>query len=312
MLFAAVREVSPHRPLAAGLAAAILGTMAGLTGVLSQVQNDALLLPLCVATFWLLARDLRRRRVGLLLPLVAGATIVTQLIAGPAAVAAVVAGLCGDARLRGVSWRSREVLRVLVTRLAAFAVLPLPWVTFNLYEYHWLWPIVRGGDGGGAGGAVTGDPGLYRHFIELMHAGVLGVMGGLWLQIWPVQNLFVATDLRPAAVIAFAGGAALVAGLWSGSLLRERRRLAFWAGVMLVSFLGVFVVLLANASSAHGPPDFVARYFVAFAAAYAAFVGTAVGSISDSRPWVARACSCGVGLVLAWMMLDVAYPGVVG
>ncbi len=74
LLYAAVREVSPHRPLAAGLAAAILGSMAGVTGMLSQVQNDALLLPLCVATFWLLARDLRRRRSGLLLPLVAGAS----------------------------------------------------------------------------------------------------------------------------------------------------------------------------------------------------------------------------------------------
>jgi 4-amino-4-deoxy-L-arabinose transferase-like glycosyltransferase len=312
LLYAAVREVSPHRPLAAGLAAAILGSMAGLTGVLSQVQNDALLLPLCVATFWLLARDLRRRRAGLLLPLVAGATIITQLIAGPAAVVAVLAGLHGDARLRGVSWRSRAVLRLAASRIGMFALPVAPWVVFNLHEYRWFWPIVRGGDGGASAGAVTGDPGLYQHAVELLHAAVLGVMGGLWLQIWPVQNLFVATDLRPAAVIAFAGGAALVAALWSGDLLRERRRLAFWAAVMLVSFVGVFVVLLANASSTHGVPDFVARYFVAFAAAYAAFVGTAVAGISESRPWIVRGCSCGVALVLAWMMLDVAYSGVVG
>jgi MFS family permease len=309
LLYAAVREVSPHRPLAAGLAAVILGTMTGLTSLLSQVQNDALLLPLCVGTFWMLARDLRRRRAGLLLPLLAGATIVTQLIAGPAAVVAVVAGLCCDSRLRRDSWRSRDALRLVGTRLGVFAVPVLPWVAFNLYEYQWLWPIAGGTANAGP---TTNNPGLVRHFVELLHTAALGVIGSLWLQIWPLQSNLTTTDLRPPGVIAFAGVAALVAALWSGGLLRERRRLAFWAGVTVVSFLSVFVVLLANATSVGGAPDFVARYFVAFGAAYAAFVGTAVAGISDSRPWIVRGCSCGVALVLVWLMLDIAYPGVVG
>jgi hypothetical protein len=184
----------------------------------------------------------------------------------------------------------------------------LPWVAFNLYEYQWLWPIARGT----AGGPTTNNPGLVRHFVELLHTAAIAVIGSLWLQIWPLQNNFSTTDLRPPTVIAAAGGVALVAALWSGGLLRERRRLAFWAGVTFVSFLSVFLVLLANASSVGGAPDFVARYFVAFGAAYAAFVGTAVAGISDSRPWLVRGCSCGVALVLAWLMLDLAYPGLVG
>jgi hypothetical protein len=101
-------------------------------------------------------------------------------------------------------------------------------------------------------------------------------------------------------------------GLYSGELLRERRRLAFWVGVALVSFVSAFLVLLANAISVGGSPDFVARYFVAFAAAYAALVGTAVASMSNSRPWLVRGCACALALVLWWQMLDTAYPSWVG
>lgn len=303
MLYAAVREVSPHRPLAAGLAAAILGTMTGLTSLLSQVQNDALLLPICVAMFWLLARDLRRRRSGLMLPFVAGATVLTHLVAGPAAVVAVLLGVGADWRL--VSWRSREAVRLVSSRLATFALPLLPWVAFNLYKYSWFWPI--GGSVTGGGAPATRNIGLVRHSVELLHSAAMGVFGSLWLQLWPGG-----TDARPSVVIAAAGFAALIVALCSGELLRERRRLGFWAGVAIVSFLGAFIVLLANAISVGGAPDFVGRYFAAFAAAYAAFIATAVASMSSRHPWVVRGCSCGIALALAWQMLDVAYPWAVG
>jgi hypothetical protein len=309
LLYAAVREVSPHRPLAAGLAAAILASMSGLSGLLSQVQNDALLLPLSVATFWLLARGLRERRAGLLLPLIAGATIVTQLIAGPAAVVCVLAALWGDARLHGVSLRSRPALRVIASRLVVFALPVLPWMLFNLFRYHWLWPIAT--EGGGASPAAR-NWGLVRHVAELLHTAGFAVFGSLWLQIWPEHAGAVATDVRPAAVLAFAGAAAVVIALCTGDLLRERRRLGYWGAVALVSFAGVFVVLLANAASVGGVPDFVARYFVGFAAAYAALVGTAIASMTSARAWLARGCSCGVALLLMWMLLDTAYPWAVG
>lgn len=306
-LYLAVREVSPHRPLAAGLAASILGTMTGLSGLLSQVQNDALLLPLSALAFWLLARDLRRRRMGLLLPLVAGATIITQLIAGPAAVLIVLAGLSGDDRVRRASLRSAESLRIIATRLVAFAIPIAPWVAFNLYEYRWLWPIST------AGGAPSSqNSGLVRHTIELLYTAGYAVFGSLWLQIWPVHAGAFPTDLRPAGVLAIAGGVALVVGAATGDLIRERIRLGFWGAVALVSFLGTFVVLLANAASVGGQPDFVARYFVAFAAAYAALVGTALASLASSRAWLTRALVGAVSLGLAWQMLDTAYPWLVG
>ena len=308
LLYAAVREVSPQRPLAAGLAAAILASMSGLTGLLSQVQNDALLLPLSVATFWLLARGLRQRRAGLLLPFVAGCTIVTQLIAGPAAVVCVLVALLGDARLRGVSLRSRAPLRLIASRVGIFVLPVAPWMLFNLFEYHWLWPIATAGGGAPA----TRNWAVVRHLIELLHTAAYGVFGSLWLQIWPEHAGAVTTDLRPPAVIAFTGAAALVIGLHGGALLRERLRLAYWGAVALVSFLGVFIVLLANAASVGGEPDFVARYFVAFAAAYAALVGTAVASMSDGRLWLVRGVSCGLALLLMWQLFDTAYPWAVG
>ena len=208
LLYGAVREVSPHRPLAAGLAAAILGSMAGVASMLSQVQNDALLLPLCVATFWLLARDLRRRRSGLLLPLIAGASAVTQLIAAPAAVVAVLAALGGDARLRDGAWRSGDGLRVMSSRLALLALPVLPWVAFNLYEYRWIWPVARSA-GSNAGPAVAHN----WRLVELLPQAGSNVFSGLWLQLWPLQHGGTPVDARPAAVIALATALALIVTL---------------------------------------------------------------------------------------------------
>jgi hypothetical protein len=304
LLYRAIRVVSPHRPLAAGLSAAILATMAGLTSLLSQVQNDALLLPLSAALFWTLARDLRARRAGLALPLIAGATIVTQLVAGPLAVVAVLVALAADRRLRALAWRSRDWLRLVVTRLGVFALPVLPWVAFNLYEYQWFWPISTGP----AGAPASHNPALLEHVVELVHSAAFAVYGSLWLYIWPV----LATDLREPAVIAFAGLAALIVGLSTGELLRERRRLAFWIAAALVSFGSAFVVLLANAVSVGGSPDFVARYFVAYACTYAAIVSTAVASMASGRPWLVRGSACALALVLLWQMLDTAYPSWVG
>ena len=119
-------------------------------------------------------------------------------------------------------------------------------------------------------------------------------------------------DLRPSAVLALATAVALIVALRSGELLRERLRLGYWGAVMLVSFASVYLVLSANAASVGGAPDFVARYFVAFAAAYAAFAGTAVTSVATGRPWLARGCACGLALLLSWQMLDLAYPWLVG
>jgi hypothetical protein len=258
--------------------------------------------------FWLLARDMRARRAGPWLPLVAGATIITQLLAAPAALVAVLVALAFDDRLRELGLRTRAGLRIVLERLVLFALPVSPWVAFNLHEYRWFWPI------SGSGGTAPADRNftLLRQTIELLHTAAFGVFGSLWLQVWPLRNGVVTTDLRSAAALAGAGGAALVIGLSTGELLRERRRIAFWAACAVVSFVGAFVILVANATSVGGAPDFVARYFCAFAAAYAALVGTAVASVGVGRPWIVRGGACGLALVLAWLMLDTAYPSIVG
>ena len=51
-LFLALRATFPREPLAAGIAAVILASFTGITHLLSQVQNDALLLPVCVLLLW--------------------------------------------------------------------------------------------------------------------------------------------------------------------------------------------------------------------------------------------------------------------
>jgi hypothetical protein len=190
-----------------------------------------------------------------------------------------------------------------------FAIPISPWVLFNLYEYRWLWPIATSGPGTAA---APRNFALLHRLLELLHAAAFGVFGSLWLQIWPLRNGVVTTDVRAGTVLAAAAFVALIAGLWTGEVLRERRRYAFWVGAALVSFAGAFVVLVGNAASVGGEPDFVARYFCAFAAAYAALTGTAIGSIAANRPWIVRGASCGVALVLAWLMLDIAYGNYAG
>ena len=88
LAFLAVRETAPERPLAAGLAAVILGTMSGLTYTLSQVQNDALLMGMYALVFWLLCRELPRRRAGYWLAGALGLLGVTQIVAIPFAAVA--------------------------------------------------------------------------------------------------------------------------------------------------------------------------------------------------------------------------------
>ncbi len=239
----------------------------------------------------------------------AGATIITQLLAAPAAVVAVLVALAFDDRLRELGLRSRAGLRIALGRLVLFALPVSPWIAFNLHEYRWFWPIANSG---GTAGPSSRNYTLLRQIVELLHTAAFGVFGSLWLQIWPLRHGVVTTDLRSAAVLAGAGGAALVIGLATGELLRERRRIAFWAACAVVSFAGAFIVLVANATSVGGAPDFVARYFCAFAAAYAALIGTAVASVGVNRPWLVRGGACGLALVLAWLMLDTAYPSFVG
>jgi hypothetical protein len=310
LLYRGVREVSPHRPLAAGVAAAILGSMGGIVSSLSQVQNDALLMPLCVATFWLLARDLRRRRAGLLLPLIGGASIVTQFVAGPAAVVVTLAALRGDERLRDAGWRTREGVRVIATRLAAFGAFIVPDVIYNLIVYHWFWPIAVSSGAGGAPAARNWA--LARHFVEQVFDSGDKLFTGFWLQLWPLRDNAAPPDPRAATVIAVVAAVSLIIALCTGELVRERLRLGYWAAAAAISFFGVYVVLFASAASSGGYPDFVGRYFVAFAAAYAGFVGTAVACVAVTRPWIARGFASAVALVLCWQMLDLAYPWVVG
>ena len=83
LLYAMLRATLPRVPLAAGVAAVVLATFTGITHLLSQVQNDALLVPACVLLLWAFLHDLEARRVSLWHGLAAGAVAATQLIVVP-------------------------------------------------------------------------------------------------------------------------------------------------------------------------------------------------------------------------------------
>ena len=124
-----------------------------------------------------------------------------------------------------------------------------------------------------------------RHTIELLHtagydvfSAASGCRSGRCARRVPDRS-------AALGVLAIAGGSALVVGARPGELLRERLRLGFWGAVALSRSSARLLVLLANAASVGASPDFVARYFVAFAAAYAAL------SAPRWRPW--RAAGCG-------------------
>ena len=109
-LWAAVREAWPANPLAAGLAALVLGTMSGLVGGFATFDPDSLLLTLWCAGMWLGLRDWRARRCsGWTVAALTAATCVSS-VAVPAALAAVL----------GLGWRAGLHRRV-AGRLAARA-----------------------------------------------------------------------------------------------------------------------------------------------------------------------------------------------
>jgi hypothetical protein len=175
LAFLAVRATAPERPLAAGLVAVILGTMSGVSYTLSQVQNDALLIAMFALVFWLLCRDIPRRRASYTLAAAAGLMGVTQIVAIP----------FGAVALIWTCWRAigrpagqlRAATRFALPRFAVAAAPLALWVGWNISQYHSPFP----GGGGltvSAGGPSTG-PAL-TDALALAQGAVTESFNHLW------------------------------------------------------------------------------------------------------------------------------------
>ena len=211
LVFLAVRATVPGRPLAAGLAAVILGTMSGLTYTLSQVQNCALLIAMFALVYWLLCRDVPRRRAGFWLAAATGCLTATQIVAAPFA-AAVIVGACWHA-LGPARPPLSSVARFALPRLAVAAAPVALWLIWNLSKYHSLFP---GGGGlslaSGSGAAGPGGPSLG----DLLPSAA-GAVTEPFSDFWGVGFAPRLPDLRPAPLLCLALVLSTFALLWSGA-----------------------------------------------------------------------------------------------
>jgi hypothetical protein len=260
LLWAAVREAWPANPLAAGLAAIVLGTMSGLVGGFATFDPDSLLLLLWCAGMWLGLRDWRARRCsGWMLAVATAATCVSS-VALPAAIAAVLA----------LSWRAGPGRRAF-ERLGLVLVPTIVWVAWNLHAYGNAWPL----------NAWFTGPARTQHWRSLtqvlrpLYDVSKGIFDGFYASgIAPDRHL----DERFPALVAVLVAAALVVALVSGRIAFARLPLARFGVLALGSFASIFVTLFVQSVVAGAPADYWQAHFGGFAAAWAGVAGIALAT----------------------------------
>jgi hypothetical protein len=270
LLFLLLRRMLPRQPLAAGIAAVVLATFTGITSLLSEVQNDALLLPVCVLLIWGFLYDLEQRRVSWWHGLAAGAAAATQLIAVPlGAVTLLIAALYGS---RGVP-RGRELRRLWLPFVLYVGPLGT-WVALNLKRYHGFIPVYPATPGAAVGHATTSD--LFRRTFELLDTARGTIVGTSYLPMWPPGGV----DTRPSGVLLVATFVALALVLFRQRV--ESRVIGLWIALAVGAFLLTFFATMINAGRSGSAGDvsgiFVGRYFVGTLAAISGAVGISVVS----------------------------------
>ena len=277
--------------LAGGFAAMVLATMAGIIDFLSQVQNDALLLPLGGALFWLVARAVRRRSLTWPLAACAAALSITQIVGVALAAAAVVAVAALEVR------SARARLPAVALRIAVAGVPLVLWVVSNVIRYGTLLPR-----------NVTAAPGLFRSENEqILHLHEYGftvfnaIIGGAYLHLTASPY---GADYRPLSILmpVVMAGTGLVCAFGS-----ERYRLALgYAWGMATATL--IVIYLADAASLIGTGGDLAalaihRYYMPTLFAGACLAGIAAGGLS-SRAGVRRTLLLALPLILAYWAIN--------
>jgi hypothetical protein len=295
LVFLAVRATAPERPLAAGLAAVILGTMSGLSYTLSQVQNDALLIAMFALVFWLLCRDIPRRRASYGLAAAAGLMGVTQIVAIP----------FGAVALIWACWRAigrpadqiRAAARFALPRFAVAAAPLALWVGWNISQYRSPFP------GGGGLTVSAGGPSTGPALTDAL-AVAQGAVTESFNDFWGVGFVPRSADSRPAALLCTAFIVAAIGLLSSGAIAAVRVRLATWAGFTAGAFLSTFATIFLATVRSGGGGSYTGRYFVGVAVAWAALIALTIDAAVSRRIWVARGVSVVLSLVLVHFALQ--------
>jgi hypothetical protein len=269
LLFVVLRRTLRRQPLAAGIAAVVLATFTGITYLLSEVQNDALLLPVCVLLIWGFLHDLEKRRVSVWHALAAGAAAATQLIAVPLGAATLlIAALYGAHGLP----RGRELRRLWLPFVLYVGPLST-WVALNYHRYHSLIPVHPVIPGAPAAGHATTSE-LYRRTFELLITSPSTILQTSYLPLYPPSSV----DFRPAGLLLVAGLVALALVLFRQRA--DTRAIGLWLALALGAFVLTFFATLTNAGRSGATGDlgsiFVGRYFVGTLAAIAGGVGVTV------------------------------------
>jgi hypothetical protein len=290
LAFVAVIELTGDA-LAAGFAAMVLATLNGVTDFLSQVQNDALLLPLGGALFWLFWRGLRSRTLTWPLVLVSAALAVTHVVAIPlAAVAVIVVGALEIQRIPA------RLPGVLVRALVA-AVPLLVWLASNVVRYGSLFPR-----------DVTAAPGLFDHnnhqvlqLPGLAYPVLNAIIGGAYLYI---QASPYGADYRPLSILipVVLIGTGLVCAFRSE---RSRRALgyayAMVAITLVTTFLGVAASLIGTGGDLAAMQ--VHRYYMPTYFAGACLAGIAAGGLSETL-WLRRSILLVIPLIMIYWAIN--------
>jgi Dolichyl-phosphate-mannose-protein mannosyltransferase len=277
--------------LAAGFAAMILATMPGVVDFLSEVQNDALLLPLGGALFWLVARGMRARALTWPLAACAAGLSITQIVGIPLGAIALLA----VGALEVLSARTR--LSAVALRIGVAAVPLALWVASNVVRYGTLLPR-----------NVTAAPGLFRNENEqILHLHEYGftvfnaIIGGSYLHLYASPY---GADYRFLSILmpAVMGGTGVVCAFRS-----ERYRLALGFAYVMVAVTMV-VIYLADAASLIGTGGDLAalaihRYYMPTIFAGACLAGIATGGLA-TRQWTHRALLLVLPLIFAYWALN--------
>jgi hypothetical protein len=284
LAFLAVVELTGDA-LAGGFAATVLATLSGITDFLSQVQNDALLLPLGGALFWLVWRGLTRRTLTWPLVICAAALAITHVAAIPLAALAVVVVGALDIR------RAPARLRAVALRAVVAAVPLVGWLASNEVRYGSLFPRNVSVP---PGGLFHYNNAQILHLHEYAYPVLNAIIGGAYLY---VQASPYGADYRALSVLipVILVGTGLVCAFRS-----ERVRLALGYAYLMVGVTLVLTYLAVAASLIGTGGDLAAmqihRYYMPTYFAAACLAGIAAGGLS-TRVWARRVLLIAIPLV---------------
>ena len=289
-VYATARLCFPDRPLVPLLAAALTALNPQFLFVSAGVNNDNLLVPLCVWSLYLVLRAIHR-----------GLTPVTSILTGT------LIGLAALTKLGGL----------LLVPLACLAVLLAAWLQrqdkprnqflsfFILHSSFFILPVLAVATWWYARNALLyADPTLMEHHLAIVSRRdptplllILHEVPSIFYSYWGRFSC----DLSPAAwyyafwgLVTLAGLGGLIA-MWRRLTLPQRLGLLLLAGWFLLVFVGWFRWNLI-ASGVQGRLMFPATVSVSV------LVGGGLAAWMKRRTWV------GAALVLAWIALTLWAP----